>query len=91
MTALDQVLKQENLVIENDRSLLEQAISATKQTERSQAEMLLSNLAKTALKGTVKWNKNLHRTINDAIASIDTMISRQLSVIMHDANFQQID
>ena len=91
MTALDQVLKQENLVIENDRSLLEQAISATKQTERSQAEMLLSNLAKTALKGTVKWNKNLHRTINDAIASIDTMISRQLSVIMHDANFQQIE
>ena len=91
MTALDEVLKQENLVIEKDRSLLEQAISATKQTERSQAEMLLSNLAKTALKGTVKWNKNLHRTINDAIASIDTMISRQLSVIMHDANFQQIE
>jgi type VI secretion system protein ImpC len=91
MTALENVLEQEQLTIEKEPSLLEQAISATKQTDRSQTEMLLSNLTKSALQGTVKWNKNLHRTISDAIACIDTMISRQLSVIMHDANFQTIE
>ena len=91
MTVLENAVEHESLVVEKERSLLEQAISATKQTERSQTEMLLSNLAKSALKGTVKWNKNLHRTISDAIASIDTMISSQLSVIMHDDSFQKIE
>ena len=40
-------------VSEEATSLLEQAIGATKQTERSQAEELLRTLTEEALKGTV--------------------------------------
>ena len=51
-------------------SLLEQAISATKQTERSRAEELLKTLTEEALKGTVTFSKNLTRTLTQAITAI---------------------
>ncbi len=72
-------------------SLLDQAISATKQTEPSRAEELIRTLTEEALKGTVSWNKNLTVTFNEAIAAIDAVISRQLAVIMHNQQFQQLE
>ena len=71
--------------------LLEQAIAATKQTERSQAEQLLKTLTEGALDGTVLWNKNVAATINDAIESIDAVISKQLAKIMHSEGFQKLE
>jgi len=47
-------------------SLLDQVISATKQTERSRAEDLIRTLADEALKGTVTYSKNVSVTINQA-------------------------
>lgn len=72
-------------------SLLEQAISATKQTDRDRAQELLSALTEEALKGTLTWDKNLTVTINSAISKIDHVLSKQLSVIMHTEEFSKLE
>ncbi len=72
-------------------SFLEQAIGATKQTTRDETEALLKTLTQEAMKGTVKWNKNLSVTINSAIAAIDSVMSKQLSAIMHHEKFQKME
>lgn len=72
-------------------SLLEQAISATRQTEPEDTKNLLSNLTEQALKGTLTWDKNLTVTINSAIKAIDEAMSKQMSAILHDAKFQKLE
>jgi type VI secretion system protein ImpC len=72
-------------------SLLEQAISATKQTERSQAQDLLKALTEEALKGTVTYSKNLTVTFNQAIKLIDQQLSRQLAAVMHHPDFLKLE
>jgi len=72
-------------------SLLEQVITATKQTERSRSEELLKTLTEEALKGTVTWDRNLTVTINKAIAAIDNAMSKQLAAIMHAEKFQKLE
>jgi len=76
---------------EGEVSLLEQAIGATKQTERSRAEELLRTLTGEAMKGTVTWDRNLTRTLNAAISTVDAAISRQLAAVMHHADFQKLE
>lgn len=72
-------------------SLLDQAIAATRQTERSEAEELLKTLTTEALKGTVTWDKNLLRSVNSAINAIDQTISKQLAAIMHHEKFKKLE
>ncbi len=72
-------------------SFLEQAITATKQTPRDETEELLKTLTKGAMDGTVKWDKNLTVTINNAIAAIDHAMSKQLSAIMQNEKFQKLE
>ncbi len=72
-------------------SFLEQAIGATKQTPRDETEELLKALTQEAMKGTVSWDKNLTVTINSAIAAIDRALSSQLSAIMRNEKFQQLE
>jgi len=72
-------------------SLLDQAISATRQTERSRAEELLRTLAEESLKGTVTFSRNMSRTLNDAVAAIDRLISKQLAAVMHAPEFQKLE
>lgn len=72
-------------------SILEQAISATRQTPPDEAKDLLATLTKQVMKGTVKWDKNLTVTINTAIAKIDEMMSKQLAAIMHDEKFNKLE
>ena len=76
---------------DGDLSILEQAVSATKQTEPDQAQELLKTLAEQALEGTVVWDKNLTATITRAIAAIDSAISKQLAAIMHQEKFQKLE
>ena len=78
-------------VAAEEESLLSQAIGATKQTERSQAEDLLRTLTEQALEGTVTWSKNLTATFNKAIEAIDTKLSEQLAVIMHAPEFRKLE
>ncbi|MGA2256058.1 MAG: hypothetical protein ABSG53_15535, partial [Thermoguttaceae bacterium] len=48
-------------------SLLEQAIVATKQTERDRAQDLIKTLTEEALKGTLTWSKDVTRTLKQGI------------------------
>lgn len=83
--------QQSTTIQQTETSLLEQAISATKQTERSQAEELLKALTEQALKGTISWDKNLIRTVNTAIKALDQTISKQLAAVMHDDKFKKLE
>ena len=72
-------------------SFLDQAISATKQTPKDETEDLLRNLTREAMSGTVKFDKNLTKSINDAIAAIDQKMSQQLSAILQNEKFQKLE
>jgi type VI secretion system protein ImpC len=72
-------------------SLLEEAISATKQTERSRTEDLLKALTEEAMKGTVTWSRNVTQTINAGIKAIDQVLSKQLAAILHNPDFQKLE
>ena len=72
-------------------SLLEQALGATKQTEKAEAEDLLKNLTSQVMKGTVSWDRNLTHTLKAAVASIDQVISKQLSEILHHEKLQKLE
>jgi type VI secretion system protein ImpC len=75
----------------NENSILEQAIAATKQTDRSRAQELMTALVDEAMSGTVTWNKNLVKTIEEAIKKLDAKLSTQLSTVMHDDSFKQLE
>ena len=72
-------------------SLLEQAIMATKQTERDRASELLKTLTESALKGTVTWDKSVTSSINKAISQIDQCLSNQLAKVMHAESFKKLE
>jgi type VI secretion system protein ImpC len=72
-------------------SILDQAIKATKQTESSRAQELLRALTEEALKGTITWNKDVTRTLNEGIKAIDGALSKQLAAIMHKPEFQKLE
>jgi type VI secretion system protein ImpC len=91
MTAKETEVAGQSAAEEKEVSFLEQAISATKQTSRDEAEDLLKTLTEQAMKGTVKWDKNLSVTINSAIAAIDKAMSRQLAAILHADKFKQLE
>jgi type VI secretion system protein ImpC len=72
-------------------SLLESAIAATRQTERSRAEELIKTLTEEALKGTITYDKDVTRTIKAGISAIDAAVSKQLAAIMHSPEFQKLE
>jgi len=72
-------------------SLLDQVLSATKQTERSRAEELMKTLVDQALAGVVSFDKNVTKTINATIKAIDEKLSTQLAAVMHHPNFQKLE
>mgnify|MGYP005842221613 CR=1 FL=1 len=72
-------------------SLLEHAISATKQTQRDRAKELLAELVTQALQGTVTYDRDVTRTLNAGIAAIDAAVSKQLAAIMHHPAFQKLE
>ncbi len=74
-----------------EKQLLDQIITATRQTEPDRAQDLLATLTDEALKGTVTYNRNLTITLNEAIAAIDAKISRQLVKIMQSPEFAKLE
>jgi type VI secretion system protein ImpC len=72
-------------------NILEDAIKATKQTERSHAESLLKNFISNVMKGTVTFDKTVTRSLDNAIAGIDQAVSKQLAAIMHHPDFQKLE
>jgi type VI secretion system protein ImpC len=72
-------------------SLLDQAITSTKQTEKTHAQELLAALTEEAMRGTVVWEKDVTRSIQKGIDEIDAAISVQLAAIMHTPEFQKME
>jgi type VI secretion system protein ImpC len=72
-------------------NLLDQVVAATRQTEPDRAQELVKALVQQALSGTVTFDRNLSRTVDRAIAAIDAKLSAQLSAIMHDPRFLQLE
>ncbi|MGO4728579.1 MULTISPECIES: type VI secretion system contractile sheath large subunit [unclassified Inquilinus] len=71
--------------------LLDQVVSATKQTEPDRAQDLVRTLVEQARVGTVTFDRNLTRTIERAIAIIDRKLSDQLNEIVHDPKFLKLE
>jgi type VI secretion system protein ImpC len=72
-------------------SLLDQVVSATKQTEPDHAKDLVKTLVEQALTGTVTFDRNLTRTFDRAIQAIDAKLSAQLNAIMHSEKFGKLE
>ena len=72
-------------------NLLDQVLSATKQTEPDHAQDLVKNLVQQALDGTVTFDRNLTRTFARAIEAIDRKLSNQLNAVMHDPKFVKLE
>ncbi|MEH6578005.1 MAG: type VI secretion system contractile sheath large subunit [Amphritea sp.] len=76
---------------EGSLSLLDRAIAATSQTPADTTKELFSVLAEQALSGTVVWDKNVTTTIESAIAELDKQMSKQLSAVMQQDEFQRLE
>lgn len=71
--------------------LLDKVVAATKQTEPDHAQDLVKTLVQQALDGTVRFDRNVGRSIDKAVELIDKQISAQLNAIMHHPRFQQLE
>ena len=91
MSEADTQVQEQGTETLEESSLLEQAIGATRQTERDEAESLIRNLTEQAMDGVVTWDRNLKVTIEKAISAIDKQISKQLSSILHTEKFQKLE
>ena len=88
----EQLAAQRSTLAETEApSLLDQAISATKQTEPERTEELLRTLTEQALAGTVTYSRNLTITLNGAIKALDARLSTQLSEVMHHPDFLKLE
>jgi type VI secretion system protein ImpC len=74
-----------------EASLLDQAIAKTKSATPDHAKELLEVVTREALAGTVTFDKDVTRTINQAITRIDATVSQQLAAIMHSEAFQKLE
>jgi type VI secretion system protein ImpC len=72
-------------------SLLDAAISATKQTEPDRAQALIRTFTEEALQGSVTFSRNMTITLTNAIAALDEKLSHQLAAIMHDPQFLELE
>lgn len=72
-------------------SFLDRAIEATQQTTPDTTKELMGTLVDQALAGTVTWDKNLTKTIENAIAEIDKKLSKQLSAVMQQDKFKKLE
>src|SRR6185369_891364 len=72
-------------------SILQQAISVTKQTDPDRLKQLLRTFADAAMGDTVTFDKNLTVTLRKAVEALDKKISSQLAAVMHDRRFLEIE
>ncbi|MBL4648050.1 MAG: type VI secretion system contractile sheath large subunit, partial [Gammaproteobacteria bacterium] len=90
---MPQAKKSTKAAVKNEESvdILEQAIAVTKNTSTDRATELLKSFTTEALKGTLSFDKNLTKTVQDTIKKIDEQISQQLSAIMHTPKFTKLE
>lgn len=59
--------------------------------EQTRGRDLVETLVKGVMSQTVKWDRSLTRTIMQAMDDIDARLSKQLSAIMHNPEFQKLE
>ncbi len=92
MSAGEQQESQAQAAETTSGGLLDQIVSQMpKSVEKDRAADMVANLVKQYMDGTVKWNKSVTKTVNDAIAQIDEKMSKQLAAIMHHPDFQKLE
>ena len=72
-------------------SIVAQSKVARSDTERVRAKDIISELVREVLSGTVVVSDNLSASLDARVAEIDELISRQLSLVMHHAEFQKLE
>jgi len=72
-------------------SIVAQSKVARSDTERIRAKDIISELVREVLSGTVVVSDNLSASLDARVAEIDELISRQLSSVMHHAEFQKLE
>ncbi|MDO5680655.1 MAG: type VI secretion system contractile sheath large subunit [Pelistega sp.] len=90
-----QLLKQDTALetIENDglSSLLKKEFKPKTDQAREAVENAVKTLAQQALENTVTMSSDAYATIQGIIAEIDRKMSEQINLIMHNAEFQQLE
>ena len=71
--------------------IVEQSKVAKSSVEHARAKDIISELVNQVMDGTVVVSNNLAATIDARVAELDSMISRQLSAIMHAPEFQKLE
>ena len=72
-------------------SIVAQSKVARSDAEHSRAKDIISELVREVLSGTVVVSDNLSATLDARVAEIDELISRQLSAVIHHADFQKLE
>ena len=76
-------------------SLLDQVVEQSKiaksESEHLRARDLIAELVAEVMQGTVVVSENLARSLDARIAELDRMLSEQLSLVMHAAEFQKLE
>ena len=72
-------------------SIVEQSKVARSDAEHTRAKDIISELVREVLEGTVVVSDNLSATLDARVAELDELISRQLSAVMHHADFQKLE
>ena len=91
MSTGTETMTQGSTAVLEEPNLLEQCITATRQTDRTRAEELLKTLTDEAMKGTVTWEKSLTKTVQRAIEKLDDALSKQLAAVLHHPDLQTLE
>ena len=91
MSSADRQNEAQETTTETTSSLLDNAIAATKQTEPDYAAEMIKSLTEQAMQGTVTFDKSVSRSIKQAIAAIDDVVSKQLAKVIHNEKFQKLE
>lgn len=84
--------QQDSAPAEGTAGLLDQITTMMpRAVEKPRRDELIRSLVEQSLQGTVKFDKNISRTISNAIAAIDAAMSTQLAAVLHNADLQKLE
>jgi type VI secretion system protein ImpC len=84
--------QQDSASTESTAGLLDQITTMMpRAVEKPRRDELIRSLVEQSLQGTVKFDKNISKTISNAIAAIDAAMSTQLAAVLHNADLQKLE
>lgn len=84
--------QQDSASTESSAGLLDQITTMMpRAVEKPRRDELIRSLVEQSLQGTVKFDKNISKTISNAIAAIDAAMSTQLAAVLHNADLQKLE